>query len=91
MSSDERTTALLKEAGFDEIRTEEVPARFAFDDVDEYLDFIGDTAGPLAFALRRLSDEQRKPIRAELEEACAPFAIDGGYALPGVTLAAVAR
>lgn len=91
MSSDERTTALLEQAGFDEVRTEEVPARFAFDDVDEYLNFVGDTAGPLALALRRLSDEELKSIKADLEEACAPFATDGGYALPGVTVAAVAR
>lgn len=91
MSSGERTTALLEEAGFDEVRTEEVPARFPFADVDEYLSFVGDTAGPLALALRGLSDEERKPIKAGLEEACAPFATGGGYALPGVTLAAVAR
>ena len=91
MADKERTTALLGAAGFDEVRIAEVPGRFAFDDVDEYLSFVEDTAGPLAAALRGLSDEERTAIRAGLEEACAPFASGGGYALPVVTLAAVAR
>ena len=91
MADEERTSALLGAAGFDEVRLEEVPARFAFGDVAEYLDFVADTAGPLAAALRGLPDEERAAIKAGLEEACAPFATDGGYALPGVTLAAVAR
>jgi len=91
MADKARTAALLGAAGFDEVRIEEVPGRFAFDDVDEYLGFVADTAGPLAAALRGLPDEQRTAIKAGLEEACAPFATDGGYALPVVTLAAVAR
>ena len=91
MADKARTTALLEAAGFDDVRIEEVPGRFAFDDVDEYLGFVGDTAGPLAAALRGLPDEEHTQIKAGLEEACAPFATDGGYALPVVTLAAVAR
>ena len=91
MASRERTTALLEQAGFQEVRTDEVPARFAFGDVDEYLKFIGDTAGPIAIALRALNDEQRGEIRDDLAKAAAPFATEDGYVLPGVSLAAVAR
>lgn len=91
MADKARTTALLEAAGFDEVRIEEVPGRFAFDDADEYLGFVADTAGPLAVALRGLPDEERTAIKAGLEEACAPFATGGGYALPVVTLAVVAR
>ncbi len=91
MASDERTIALLEQAGFQEVRTDEVPARFAFGDVGEYLGFIGDTAGPIALALRALTAKQRAEIRDDVEEAAAPFATEDGYVLPGVSLAAVAR
>lgn len=91
MADKQRTTALLEATGFDEVRIAEVPGRFAFGDVDEYLGFVEDTAGSLAAALRGLSDEERTAIKDGLEEACAPFATGGGYALPSVTLAAVAR
>ena len=91
MASDERTTALLEGAGFEEVRTDEVKARFAFDDVDEYLTFIRDTAGPIALALRGLSEEQRREISDDVEQAAAPFATEDGYVLPGVSLVAAAR
>ncbi len=90
MASEERTRALLEGAGFAEVRTEEIPVRFTFADVDEYLAFVADTAGPIAIALRGLPDDEREGIKPRLEEAFAPFATDGGYELPGVTLAAVA-
>jgi hypothetical protein len=90
MASEERTTGLLEGAGFSEVRTEEVPARFSFAAVDEYMSFVGDTAGPIALALRELSEEERESIKVQLEEAFAPFATDRGYELTGVSLAAVA-
>ena len=90
MASRERTNRLLREAGFREIRIDEVPARFAFGGVEQYLAFVADTAGPLAVALRGLPDDERRQIDAAVETAVAPFAVDGGYELPGVSLAAVA-
>ena len=59
MASAERTTALLRGAGFAEVRTEEVPVRLAVPDVDEYIALVADTAGPLALALRGLSEAER--------------------------------
>jgi SAM-dependent methyltransferase len=56
MARAERTTALLENVGFAEVRTEEVGVRFVLPDVDEYLSLIADTAGPLGLALRELSD-----------------------------------
>lgn len=91
MASEERTTRLLEKAGFAEVRTEMVPApRFPFRDVEEYMGLIGDTAGPIAVALRRVPGDERRQIEAQLEEAFSPFATDGGYELPGLTLAVVA-
>jgi ubiquinone/menaquinone biosynthesis C-methylase UbiE len=90
MGSEERTRALLEGAGFDDVRTEEIPVRFAFSDVDDYVRFATETAGPFAMVIRGLSESERQAIEAQLGGAFAPFAADGGYELPGVALAAVA-
>jgi SAM-dependent methyltransferase len=90
MGSEERTRALLEGAGFGEVRIEEIAVRFAFSDVDDYVSFVIDTAGPFAMVIRGLSDSERETIEAQLGEAFVPFAADGGYELPGVALAAVA-
>jgi SAM-dependent methyltransferase len=91
MASGERITGLLEGAGFTAARVEEIPMRFAFGEVEEYVSFVADTAGPIALALRGLATEDRDGIRAQLERLLAPFGVDGGYELPGLTLAAVAN
>lgn len=91
MASPERTASLLRSAGFDDVRTEEVPVRFSVGDVDDYLAFVADTAGPIAMALRRVPADEREGIKSQLEQAFAPFKTDRGHELPGVTLTAVAR
>jgi hypothetical protein len=91
MASAERTTALLEGAGFSGVRTEEVPVRFTVADVDDYLNLIADTAGPLGLALRALSATDRDAVRADVEGALARFATEGGYEIPGVALCAVAE
>jgi ubiquinone/menaquinone biosynthesis C-methylase UbiE len=90
MASEERTKALLDGAGFGSVRTEEVAVRFAFRDLDDYEQWVIDVAGPFAMVLRGLPEDEREVLRARLREAFVPFATDGGYALPGVALCAVA-
>jgi enediyne biosynthesis protein CalE5 len=90
MASAERTTALLDGAGFTSIRTEEVPVRFAFRDLDDYEQWITDVGGPFAMVVRALPEDERGLLRRQLEDAFVPFAADGGYELPGVALCAVA-
>lgn len=90
MGSEERTRALLAAAGFGSVHTEEVPTLMTFRDLDDYLSFVGETAGPFAVALRGLAEEERAAIQAQLEEPFVPFAADGGYALPGLALCTVA-
>jgi SAM-dependent methyltransferase len=53
MAGAERTTSLLRAAGFDEVRTEEVPVRFPLPGVDDYLQIVADTAGPLGLGPAR--------------------------------------
>jgi ubiquinone/menaquinone biosynthesis C-methylase UbiE len=90
MANEEYTVGLLRDAGFDNARTEEVPVRFRYRDVDEYVAFARDTGGMFATVWRETSEEEHQAILAELEERFAPFATDGGYEMPGVALAAVA-
>jgi ubiquinone/menaquinone biosynthesis C-methylase UbiE len=90
LASEERTRALLNDAGFGSIRTEDLAVRFAFRGLDEYEQWVIDVAGPLAMLVRGLPEDEREVLRARLREAFVPFATDGGYELPGVALCAVA-
>jgi SAM-dependent methyltransferase len=91
MGSEERTRALLDGAGFSSVRTQDVPVRFAFRDLDDYERWIIDVGGPFAMAVRGLPEDEREVLRARLREGFVPFAADGGYELPGVALCAVAN
>jgi ubiquinone/menaquinone biosynthesis C-methylase UbiE len=90
MASAEGTRGLLAGAGFTDVRTEEVPVHFRFRDLDDYMAFSADTGGPPALVLRELPDDEREALKAQLGAAFASFRADGGYALPGLALAAVA-
>lgn len=90
MASEERTRELLEDAGFTVGRLQEVPVRFVYADVDEYVMRAQDTGGMFAKAWREASGEEQATIKAQLADSFASFAVDGGYELPGVALAAVA-
>ena len=65
--------------------------RIAFDDVDDYEQWVIDVAGPFAMVLRGLPGEERHMLKERLSEAFMPFAIGARYELPGVALCAVAK
>ena len=90
MSSQERTRELLEAAGFSVLSMEEVPVRFAFRDIEEYVGFMAETAGPVAIALRGLSEKEREAVMARLAEALGGFATERAYEFPGAALAAAA-
>ncbi len=90
MGSEERIRQLLEAAGFDEVRVAEVEVQFSIPDVDQYLEFTADTAGPFGLAVRGLSTEERAALAEEVEQAFEPFASADGYELSGVALCAVA-
>jgi SAM-dependent methyltransferase len=89
-SSPERIEALLRGAGFADVRVDEVGVVFAVPDVDEYLDMTADTAGPLGLAVRGLSASARAQIAVDVEEALGGFLTEHGYEVPGVALCVVA-
>jgi len=90
MASEERTGTLLEGAGFSDVRMEDVPVRFIYRDTDDYVRRARDTGGEFSRVFREASEDEREAMKAQLEEAFAPFAVEGGYELPGVALAAVA-
>jgi SAM-dependent methyltransferase len=85
-----RTRALLEGAGFTAVRTEEVGMRWVFNDLEDYERWLTEVAGAFAMAIRGLSEGEREVFRFQLEEAVRPFALDGGYEIPGVALCAIA-
>ncbi len=90
LADEERLHALLDDAGFAVARMEDVQVRFIYRDVDDYVRRARDTGGVFSAVWREASDEEREAMKAQLAEAFAPFALEAGYELPGVALAAVA-
>jgi SAM-dependent methyltransferase len=90
MASEERTRALLEGAGFTAVRTEEVPMRFAFRNLDDYEKWVAEVAGTFAMVVRGLPEREREALKSQLTEAFAPFVADAGYELPCVALCAIA-
>jgi SAM-dependent methyltransferase len=90
LATEERLGGLLEGSGFETVRTADVPVLFAFRDVDEYVERATATGGGFASAWSSASEDERDAIKSDLEDAFEPFAADGGYALPGVSLCAVA-
>jgi hypothetical protein len=91
MARDERVRELLEGAGFTVLRLEEVPVRFVYESLDDYIVRAKDTGGNFARVWRDVVDGERKDMESQLGEAFAPYAVDGGYEFPGVALCASAR
>ncbi|MGH3111446.1 MAG: class I SAM-dependent methyltransferase [Gaiellaceae bacterium] len=91
MASDERMRELLMGAGFTVERLEDVPVRFVYETVEEYVGSARDTGGTFARAWDAAADDERESITAGLGELFAPFVVDGRYELPGLAFCALAR
>jgi SAM-dependent methyltransferase len=90
LARDERVRSLLDAAGFTDVRIEDVPVGFVASDIDDYVAVTRDTGGAFATAFGEASEEEQAAITREIAEAFAPYAVDGGYELPGLALVAVA-
>jgi SAM-dependent methyltransferase len=91
MAREERVRELLGDAGLSVRRVEDVPVRFAYESLDEYVRRARDTGNNFAQVWREVSDDERAEIEARLDESFAPFAVDGGYEFPGLALCASAE
>lgn len=81
---------LLEGTGFADVGIEEVPVRFDYADVEDYVRQASETGGMFARAWSAASEEDREAMKDEFRDAFQPFAVDGRYELPGVALCAVA-
>jgi ubiquinone/menaquinone biosynthesis C-methylase UbiE len=90
LASEEHARTVIEDAGFTDLRTEEIPVRWAFRDIDDYRDFATATGGPAALVLGGLPEDELEALTVQLRDAFAPFATDGGYELPGVALTVAA-
>ena len=82
---------LLQGAGFVVETVEDVPVLFEYPDIDAYLRRSVDTGGMFARAWNDAAADQRATITARIVDGFEPFAVDGGYELPGVAVVAGAR
>lgn len=90
LADEMRLRSLLEGAGFTVERIEDVPVLFTYDDVDDYIATARETGGMFARVWSAASDEEHEAIKAGLVEGFVPFAVDGGYELPGVAVGASA-
>jgi SAM-dependent methyltransferase len=90
LANEDRLRRLLTSVGFTVERIEDVPVHFVYRDVDDYVRRARDTGGLFATVWRAVSNEEHEAMKARLRDEFAPFAVDGGFELPGLALAAVA-
>jgi hypothetical protein len=81
---------LVENAGFANVRIEDVAVHSNYPSVDEYVRRSSEMGGMFSRAWAQAREEEQERIKDELREAFAPFAVDSGYELPGVSLCVVA-
>jgi hypothetical protein len=77
---------LVTDAGFARCELEETPIGFRFDDGDSLWAYVSELQGPIALAIASLDSQERRAVRAALQERYAAFRQNGGYRLPGLVL-----
>ena len=87
----ERIEELVKGAGFDEVRIEEVPVEYRFPSWEEYRHVITSLAASLRVTLAELDEDVRAEVDAAARERLDRFLTSNGYVLPGVALVTSAR
>lgn len=90
LSDEERLRSLTEAGGFDAVAVEELTGVMRFESADDYWSFNTSMAGPLAELAVSLTDEQRRAVRATLDESLAPFDSDGALTLPWTSLVTTA-
>ncbi len=82
--------ALVESAGFAAMKMDEVPVRNEYRDVDEYVRRSSEMGGMFSRAWTAATADERAAITEELRNAFEPFAVDGGYELPGLAICVLA-
>lgn len=82
----ETIEAFVRDAGFENVETEEVDVEIRVASWDEYADLQTSVSTLLRETLEPLDDPTRAEIDAAARSRFERFRVDGGYALPGVAL-----
>lgn len=89
LGDQERLEALLRTA-FDHVRIEEVALELRVASFDEYRRVMTNLGTTLRETLATLDKGTRAAVEADASAALEPFARNGGYSVPGVSLVATA-
>jgi SAM-dependent methyltransferase len=82
--------ALMEDAGFENVRIDDVPVHNDYRDVDEYVRRSSEMGGMFSRAWTAAPEDQREAMTEELRDAFEPFEVDGGYELPGLAICVLA-
>jgi SAM-dependent methyltransferase len=83
--------ALVEGAGFADVQIEDVPVLNDYPDVDEYVRRSAELSGIFSKAWTDAPQAEREAMTEEIRDAFKPFAVDGGYELPGLATCVAAR
>jgi hypothetical protein len=90
LADKEELRALVDGAGFTDVEIDEVPVHNAYRDVEEFVHRSNETGGMFSRAWTAASEDEREAMTEEFREAFEPFAVDGGYDLPGLAICVLA-
>jgi SAM-dependent methyltransferase len=83
--------ALVEEAGFGNVQIDDVPVHNDYRDVDEYIRRSNEVGGMFSRAWAAAPEDRREAMKEELRAAFEPFAVHGGYQLPGLAICVLAN
>jgi enediyne biosynthesis protein CalE5 len=87
-----RLEGLLRDAGLEDVRVEEVEVPLVAGSPEGWWDRATALAGPLALRLAAMPPDERRSLRARAADAAHAYAVeDGSVSMPGVSLVASAR
>jgi SAM-dependent methyltransferase len=81
---------LLGEAGYSDVRIEEIAGVMRYESIDDYWEFQSAVSGPIALLLASLSSDEIGAIRSQLDPTLAPFHAGSAYEMPSLAVAASA-
>jgi ubiquinone/menaquinone biosynthesis C-methylase UbiE len=90
LSDEGKLRAMVEDAGFANLRAEEMEFHLRFPDFEDYWSFILEFAGAAAVLVRTFPEDQQRTVRDETERISEPYRSGDGYDFPGLTVNAVA-
>jgi SAM-dependent methyltransferase len=91
LSEPKELVVLLEDAGFEDVRVDDVALTIAFPDADAHFTHVSQLAGPLAVALAAAPDDVLAGVRRTTAETVARFATDDGIVFPALARVVTGR